>query len=88
MFFFSQDYHIGDVCFPHQYPKKRKGDEFQLNRLLILDSLVSCFTVLFFSKERQKSFLDLSISLTNTPMGNTVTNVCNTMFEVTVTDGS
>ena len=25
---FSYCYHIPDVCFPHQYPKKRKGDEF------------------------------------------------------------
>ena len=25
---FSHCYHIPDVCFPHQYPKKRKGDEF------------------------------------------------------------
>ena len=28
MFFFSQDYHIGDVCFPHQYPKKREDNKF------------------------------------------------------------
>ena len=25
---FSHCYDIPDVCFPHQYPKKRKGDEF------------------------------------------------------------
>ena len=54
MFFFSQDYHIGDVCFPHQYPKKREDNEFQLNRLLILDYLVSGFTVLILAKKQNR----------------------------------
>ena len=53
MFFFSQDYHIADVCFPHQYPKKREDNKFWLIRLLILVSLVLFFTVLILEKEHQ-----------------------------------
>ena len=56
MFFFSHDYHIGDVCFPHQYPKKREDNKFQLNRLLILDYLVSGFTVLILAKKHKIVF--------------------------------
>ena len=53
---FSQDYQIPDVCFPHQFPKKRKDNKFQLNRLRIFDSLVSCFTVLILAKKHKIVF--------------------------------
>ena len=84
---FSQDYQIPDVCFPHQFPKKREDNKFQLNRLLIFDSLVSCFTVLILAKKHKIVFGFMNFPNKHS-MRNTVRNVCNTMFVVTVTNGS
>ena len=84
---FSQDYQIPDVCFPYHFPRKREDNKFQLNRVRIFDSLVSCFTVLILAKKHK-----IVLGFMNFPnkhsMRNTVRNVCNTMFVVTVTNGS
>ena len=84
---FSQDYQIPDVCFPYHFPKKREDNKFQLNRLLIFDSLVSCFTVLILAKKHKIVFGFMNFPNKHS-MRNTVRNVCNTMFVVTVTNGS
>ena len=84
---FSQDYQIPDVSFPHQYPKKIEDNKFQLNRLPIFDSLVSCFTVLILAKKHKIVFGFMNFPNKHS-MRNTVRNVWNTMFVVTVTNGS
>ena len=84
---FSQDYQIPDVCFPYHFPKKREDNKFQLNRLLIFDSLVSCSTVLILAKKHKIVFGFMNFPNKHS-MRNTVRNVWNTMFVVTVTNGS
>ena len=84
---FSQDYQIPDVCFPYHFPRKREDNKFQLNRVRIFDSLVSCFTVLILAKKHKIVFGFMNFPNKHS-MRNTVRNVCNTMFVVTVTNGS